>query len=567
MHRRYRHHHVDGLPMGGRSAAGWKRLVYWTIAWTLMCLVGETLSVRNSIELEKPQDVGKYIMSLSVDSYMAGLHSEEEINDFKAGYAKVKELYQKLKALNLIDSPIRLSSNTKDDILIHELAAEASCNKTKICDGMDICTEVCLPGTVQVSSWLSNALTTQRRLQLPVPLTGWSLPGSHNSAITRARSYGLEEQYLAHLVQLVDSDQQVFIADQQFALADQFNMGARHIELDIHWYDGEIRICHAGGVHLKYLDEFIQEIVKLFHIHINWDSETLGCFSKHYRTLNQTFEEINDWISQPENSNEVFIFMFDDQEDLKEWKKVQLIMQNIEYYFADIVFGPPQKQSQFNTTWPTMDQLIQLKKRIIFTSRVDYGSQMYQYIFPRTKLWSEFGPSSLKKYPVCSLNSTFVTNQGNMSRVLGDSVIYGPFFNGPSHGGVITPTSLPALMQCNVNFPCLDQISPALVNYEIWTWDDGQPSISQGPVCVAINPKGRWETANCTTFFPFACRNTVDNSWKITTKTLAPWQQGSTVCNGLGQNYQFSVPTNGYENTAIHSLAKGRVWINYNSPT
>ncbi len=76
---------------------------------------------------------------------------------------------------------------------------------------------------------------------------------------------------------------------------------------------------------------------------------------------------------------------------------------------------------------------------------------------------------------------TFVTDHGLISRVLGDSLIYGmlnhllirfdrimlsisytvlsmdvgtgPFYNGPSDGGVINPTNLPALMQCDVNFP------------------------------------------------------------------------------------------------------------------
>ncbi len=97
-----------------------------------------------------------------------------------------------------------------------------------------------------LAPWVSNALTTQRRIQSQLSLPDWNLPGSHNSAVTKAKAYGLEEEYLTHLIQMLDKDQVVYIADQQFSLTDQFAMGARHVELDIHWYQGQIRICHGN---------------------------------------------------------------------------------------------------------------------------------------------------------------------------------------------------------------------------------------------------------------------------------------------------------------------------------
>ena len=121
-------------------------------------------------------------------------------------------------------------------------------------------------------------MKTQRKLLNNQPINYVYLPGSHNSAIAKAHGYGLEENYLTSLVQSLDSSWVVYIANQQFALTDQLNMGVRHIELDIHWYDDEIRICHAGGAHLQYLDDLVAFLSKIFDVPIDWDSETLGCF-------------------------------------------------------------------------------------------------------------------------------------------------------------------------------------------------------------------------------------------------------------------------------------------------
>lgn len=46
--------------------------------------------------------------------------------------------------------------------------------------------------------------------------------------------------------------------NQLLSLTDQMNMGVRQIELDIHWHNGQIRLCHAGGVHIQKLNELVQ---------------------------------------------------------------------------------------------------------------------------------------------------------------------------------------------------------------------------------------------------------------------------------------------------------------------
>jgi len=47
----------------------------------------------------------------------------------------------------------------------------------------------------------------------------------------QANGYGLSEGILNFLTHLIDSDWQVYIANQQLDLWDQFNLGIRHFEV------------------------------------------------------------------------------------------------------------------------------------------------------------------------------------------------------------------------------------------------------------------------------------------------------------------------------------------------
>ncbi len=78
---------------------------------------------------------------------------------------------------------------------------------------------------------------------------------------------------------------------------------------------------------------------------------------------------------------------------------------------------------------------------MMFVSRVDYAAAMASYCFSRDSLWLEYSPDDIKAFPVCTLRG-IPTNKGNMTRVLGDSLIYGPFHEGYSPGGLLMPNIL-----------------------------------------------------------------------------------------------------------------------------
>jgi hypothetical protein len=268
----------------------------------------------------------------------------------------------------------------------------------------------------------------------------------------------------------------VYIANQAFSLTDQLNMGIRHIELDSHWWEGAIRICHAGGVHLQWLNQLIQEIAKLLHITIDWDSETLGCWGDRLILLNDTFVEIADWFDQPANAKSFAMFMFDDEEDLETWKKVGLIVQGINYHFGKRAFTPVDYAALGR--WPTLRELQQMGKNgpkliscafilllkciltfmiwfcidtaVMFVSRTNYGPDMAKTIFNRDSLWTEYSPSDpFKPFPVCTVGSGNIKSfNGSILRVISDSLMY-PFEEGPLSAGVFMPDNLLQYVRCS----------------------------------------------------------------------------------------------------------------------
>lgn len=131
--------------------------------------------------------------------------------------------------------------------------------------------------------------------------------------------------------------------DQLFSLTDQLHMGVRFIELDVHWFDNDLRIAHCGGFSSKLLDGLIDafnKIAKMLGSDIQWDSSTIGCKpslssipAKEQRSLKEALKEIADWLHAPEHKDEFLMIFFDDETDLKKWKKVATLLDYIKQYF------------------------------------------------------------------------------------------------------------------------------------------------------------------------------------------------------------------------------------------
>lgn len=103
---------------------------------------------------------------------------------------------------------------------------------------------------MQVDEWLQKALKLQRKLAYRRNFCSAQLPGTHNSAINHADGYGVEdhvfEGYLKYF-SWFKKGMKVHTNDQLFSLTDQLHLGVRFIELDVHWFDGDLHIAHCGG--------------------------------------------------------------------------------------------------------------------------------------------------------------------------------------------------------------------------------------------------------------------------------------------------------------------------------
>ena len=120
------------------------------------------------------------------------------------------------------------------------------CDKIKKCDHNHVCVIICARGSVVIPARDSAALRIQRQLAYSQPFCEAQLPGSHNSAITLADGYGLEDHVFQHWlkdlskIMPIPDLKHAFVhtSDQFFSLTDQLRLGVRFLEIDVHWFDG-----------------------------------------------------------------------------------------------------------------------------------------------------------------------------------------------------------------------------------------------------------------------------------------------------------------------------------------
>jgi len=193
-------------------------------------------------------------------------------------------------------------------------------------------------------------------------------------------------------------------------------------------------------------------------------------------------------------------------------------------------------------------------KQIVFTSRQDYGDEMSSLIFARDSVWTEFGPvDNFTQFPKCTLQGGWNAHDGNITRVVCDSLIFGPFSD--SSDQVVLPEGIRDFANCAFNFLCIDQASPKLQSGAVWSWDVGEPSTK---MCGFLKSNGRWGTADCETFLPFACQSqTNPNDWVVD-----PSSKDKQLYPSCPTGYRFAAPSNGYQNQRLLQASGGTsVWL------
>jgi len=423
--------------------------------------------------------------------------------------------------------------------------AELKCANVTRCDSRRQCVEVCRRGSLQLSEWYKFAWKTQNDLAKSASPCTAQLLGTHNSAITLADGYGGEnDRYTQLFEELHLSPSFVRTHNQLLSLTDQLNMGVRMLELDVHWVWGDLRIAHCGGFKSRVLTgivQALQSIVDKDGVEIDWDLATVGCFpslsaipAQDQRTFVDALGELADWLHA--NPEEFLLLYLDNESDLSKWDKAGLVVEAVEHLLGQWLFRPCDLLS-VGGQWPTIQEIVSQRKRVVVFSRTNYNSTMNSTMFPKTSCqWHEPGADTLEK--TCTAKG-YVTGY-DLVRPVGNDIRYGPLNGAGQMGPNKHPLHGPELQawsRCG-GMPAPDLLTPEIAENAIWGWRSGHMATDARSVVIQSAEDGRWISMDNTTM-KLACRS--EAGW-----VLALTRPMSTT---------WSLPQNGKENADLWDAA------------
>lgn len=354
------------------------------------------------------------------------------------------------------------------------------------------------------TSWQGQAMNYQRALDNYAPIIDNNILGTHNTYNAETYTscnFSVGCRYL---------DPQ-----QKYSIKDQLRMGARFIELDVHWttkmeslfsYPKRLLLCH-------------------------------GVCSINDKYATEGFNEIKSWLADSESQNEVIILYIEDD---SEGHHSDLYSQ-MNDRFGDKIY-PSQGCTEIPDTLTKADVLAAGKQII---------------------LWKDDGCSSNS-----NLSNLAYTGLGNVGRIWEDATTLGTiaeFFDGGIDS--LTANDVKEAFVTGANIVNLDDMvmDDGRIAAAVWSWDNNEPNNSGGNQDCALQwGNGRWDDANCGLSYSFACED--DNGdWFVPDNTTGVWSNGEAACANLGGS--FSVPTNSQSNQKLklakESVGYSHVWLNH----
>ena len=395
---------------------------------------------------------------------------------------------------------------------------------------------VTLAGAVEDfrNSWAYRALTLQLTLDQHTPLPQATFLGTHNSYNSRA---------YATFYRYVDPNQRLSIYD-------QLRIGARALELDVHWYfkfDGffnsgnNLLLCHGQDNHL-------------------------GC-STGDRYFRDGLREISRWLDEPANRSEVILLYVEDHMDERYDKAVNLISSHL----GARVYRPTAGSCQGIPMSISKADILRAGKQVVMITDGCRNANFNSWVF------GGIG-SSLDGYPTASTDNIGSCNENRFSRDFQnqhliryneDRTNLSALFGSP--GAPIDAGMLAALLKCGGNLAGMDNLvahdSRLQSGSGIWSWAVNEPNDYNGNEdCAESWADGRFNDLACANVRAFACADSAGN-WLITHEQ-GSWSQGSVVChNATGGSHRFAVPENSRQNEALKAAKQqagvARVWVNY----
>lgn len=385
-----------------------------------------------------------------------------------------------------------------------------------------------------------------------------TLLGTHNSAISQAYRFGIEEDFIFNLTgeRMYRGDDLGEGVCQTLSVTDQLRMGLRHIEIDITsgYFKAfeprlpkvdEIFVCHSPFPLDPQLVNEVRRAAKAKGVSLDgFEAKNLSCEGTHV-PLAAMLREIKAWMDRPENADEVVMVYYDTKP-----LTVDLPSQATAIYSSMIdVFGEEHiwKVADGDPLAKSADELVKAGKRIIFEDHdkgYNHPSKGDVLVFA-SDLWKkQFGASSLAAFPNCSIGGDDGWYGNEFVRALSTAESFGP-----------------AAMRCAVNIVSPDYIMPGDMTQYVWTFgslaDMGRPGD-----CVMRARAGGWRASPCSAAkLAVACQNaTDDRHWSLS----APLSGDAAPTAQCPRGFLPQAPTNGYADALLGLVIGGKqdVWLN-----
>ena len=383
------------------------------------------------------------------------------------------------------------------------------------------------------SSWTHRALGFQYELASDVPFANAPWVGTHNSY--NAIAYGYTPSR---------SD-----SNQQLTLSQQLAIDVRSVELDVHWVNGEPKVCHGTEQHA-------------------------GCTSE--GTTGERLDELAAFLNAPENADQVLLLYLEDA--IKNTEGYDTVAAELERAFGSKLYrAAGGKCSPKLPLTLTRDQILKAGAQVVAVASGCGGGTETNGTTPWSTMvfdWtgdvhSESRPRDYGDFPRCGSEFGRAKYQSQMIRYYEDSTFVtsaGSTGNAAatSDDG-ITPATAAAMTRCGVDLFGLDQLLPDDGRLEslVWSWAKDEPTA--GKRCaVQRREDARWAATSCKRRRVAACL-TPDGRWLVT-KRAVKREKAKRACRKRGA--EFAVPRTGYENQELRYAtplpAKGdSTWLGY----
>lgn len=227
------------------------------------------------------------------------------------------------------------------------------------------------------------------------------------------------------------------------------------------------------------------------------------------------------------------------------------------------IFTP--KERLMYDSWPSISHMQGKGFRLLFVSSSDYGAEMETLIFPRGRAVCNWFEPSLQNIDTMGSECSIHTKRGqrgfhtgSLLRTPSCEIQYGPlncdFVWKDTNSPILDESTLPRVLNCGLNVPSPDLLTPERAAALVWTWAPGYPqtedgSLFQNDTCTYISSSdGRWRTAPCADVddLPLACK--LKGSLKVQTIWILEYS------NSCPDMTQFDIPHHPRENVALQRV-------------